>query len=137
MINKDEVMDLLIKASPSYKQRSENYMQENYEEGEERNIYLEISDFVDHFIDLFRSGNLIECISILEAVEKLHVNGDEFVKELATIGFLEDLQNQLGNYQIYKKPIEILLWPETRIWWDHLNNFWDGKTKYVGEPLNE
>ena len=54
MIEKEEIMERLLIAVPSYKDRYERYIQENYEPGEERLIYVDISDFVKHVIKCYQ-----------------------------------------------------------------------------------
>ncbi|WP_165921087.1 hypothetical protein [Paenibacillus albiflavus] len=48
MILKEQVMDMILNACPSYKNRYSNYLQDNYEHGEERLLYVDIIDFRNH-----------------------------------------------------------------------------------------
>ncbi|MGN7358118.1 DUF7674 family protein [Paenibacillus sp. SAF-054] len=89
MIEKNKVMDMFIEACPSYKPRFDKYIAENYKPGEERLMYVDISDFIEHMNELHKNGKSEELEKIFNVVEQLYIHGDEFVKEFATIGILE------------------------------------------------
>ncbi|MCP3807741.1 hypothetical protein NLX78_10905 [Paenibacillus sp. Lou8.1] len=92
MIIKEQVMEMLLIASLSYKIRYDKYIKENYKPGEDRLIYIEVCDFIDHLFDNYLKRKVDEFDNIFELIEKLHIDGDDFVKELATVGFLENLR---------------------------------------------
>jgi len=129
-IKKHEVMNLLIDVCPSYKKRWEEYLKDNYEENDEPLLYIDISDFAHHVAELHKKGQHEEFPAIFELVERLHIDGDEIVREAATIGILEDIQRHAGNHDGIKK----FLHPESLKWWNHLDDFWSGRTEYVGGP---
>lgn len=58
---------------------------------------------------------------IFEVVEQWHIEGDSYVQEAATIGFLEALQNINTEPEHFRQ----FLGPESEKWWDKLNRFWD------------
>ena len=71
-------------------------------------------------IDLKVAGNTAEFL-----VEAMHVRGDSYVQELATVGILEDLQN--GNlHHDGTSPNDFVqyLRPISKWWWDELYLFW-------------
>jgi hypothetical protein len=68
-------------------------------------------------------------------IERLHVEGDSYVREAATIGLLESIQNQWGNNGVDPENFFPFLLPESARWWKSLNKFWTGESKYVGEGL--
>jgi hypothetical protein len=65
-------------------------------------------------------------------VERWHVEGDSFVSNAATVGFLESLQNGAGRKKGQGLGVERAtefepyLGPVSRTWWEKLYNFWDG-----------
>lgn len=63
----------------------------------------------------------------------LHVEGDDYVREAATIGLLEGIQNDWGNHLVDPELFAIHLLPESRQYWDELNAFWRGGKRYVGK----
>lgn len=137
MIEKEQILDRLLIAFPSYKRRYEKYIKENYEIGEERLLYVDICDFIEHVIECYQSKKTDEFDELFEVIEQLHINGDLYVKEFATIGILETFQNQLPDKNIEYSEFERLLKPESKRWWNHLNDFWNGETPYVGGSIQE
>jgi hypothetical protein len=70
---------------------------------------------------------------VFAVVERWHQEGDAYVSEAASIGFVESLQNQLGGNDRSKgvrgvraSDFEPYLGPETRRWWEKLDRFWGG-----------
>ena len=66
-------------------------------------------------------------------VERWHIEGNAYVSEAASMGFLESLQNQLGGNDgrtgvegAKAADFEPYLGPETRRWWEKLYQYWDG-----------
>jgi hypothetical protein len=135
-ISKSEVMELFLQACPSYKKRWDKYFQENYESGDEQLLYIDLADFATHFVDLYKNNELSEFPAVFDVIELLHTSGDDFVKEAASIGLLEELQNRLLSNEIKTNVFSQYLKQESLNWWNHLNDFWDGKIKYVGGPEN-
>ncbi|PLS06717.1 hypothetical protein CVD27_07195 [Neobacillus cucumis] len=122
-------MNLLLEACPSYKP----YYEENLGDDGEQLIYIDIMEFVAHLIELYKQNQINEFPKIFEVIELLHTDGDDFVKESATIGLLESIQNMSGdeiNPDVFKKYLK----PESLKWWNHLDDFWNGKTQWVGVP---
>ncbi|MGO4530370.1 hypothetical protein AB4Z30_14910 [Paenibacillus sp. 2TAF8] len=137
MIEKEQILEKLLTAVPSYKSRYEQYINENYEPGEERLIYVDISDFVKHVIECYQRKKTEEFDALFEVIEQLHTNGDSSVKEVATVGILESFQNQLLDENIEYSEFERLLKSESKRWWNHLIDYWNGKTEYIGGPIKE
>jgi hypothetical protein len=132
-ITKYEVIPLILDACPSYLEKWNKYLAESDDEYEEGLLYLAVADFVRHFVELLSNNQREEFENIFEVIEKLHLQGDNYVKELATIGFLEDIKHSLINPDdtgLIKKYLR----PESLKWWDNLDDFWCGKTGYVGGP---
>lgn len=133
-ISKQEVMNVLLAACPSYKTRWLQYYKENYDDSEEQLIYSELTDFAYHFIDLYKHNQISEFPRIFEVIELLHTDGDDYVKEAATIGLLGDIQNLALGEDINPDVFKQYLKPETQKWWIILDDFWNGKTESVEGP---
>ena len=126
LIHADDVLPLVIEACPSF---SPSWLGEN-EDGS-RLGYRDAGDFADHLVELATLGRTDTFGKVFTLIERLHVEGDEYVRELATIGYLEDLQNLSTPApgrasrpgQAYWEPY---LLPVSRRWWDALNAFWAG-----------
>jgi hypothetical protein len=72
---------------------------------------------------------------VARVIERLHVEGDPYVREAATIGLLEGIQNVWGNNGVDPELFFPFLLPESVRWWKSLNKFWNGESKHVGEGL--
>jgi len=62
-------------------------------------------------------------------VEDLHTQGHPDVKEAATIGLLEGIQNIAGNRGCDPEVFVRYLKPESEKWWKKLNEFWEGRVE--------
>ncbi len=58
-------------------------------------------------------------------IELWYLKGDSYVKEVATIGLLEDLQNTNVVGIGVPEKLEAYLLPESRCWWQKVNDFWE------------
>ncbi|SCW80204.1 hypothetical protein SAMN04487970_10517 [Paenibacillus tianmuensis] len=59
-IVRQDVMTLLVRACPSYRNRRMTYLDENYTEGDEQLLYLDLADFARHLISLFKANEIQE-----------------------------------------------------------------------------
>ncbi len=129
MIHKPDVMPLLLAASPSFEQRWKSHVAEpSYEPGL---LYVDLSEYALHALDLKRTGAEAELRNAFEVIERLHVDGDDYVREAATIGFLEDLQNLAEQEGTDPKVFAPYLGPQSRYWWTSLSKFWSGESPRV------
>lgn len=127
MIHRTQMMQLLVTACPSFAARfaagaANDYQDENGETLE----YLALSDFSSHILSLIAAQQFDELPATFAVVERLHVEGDKYVREAATVGLLEALQNDGEHRKVEKSRITKWFGPETQKWWDRLNNFWAG-----------
>jgi hypothetical protein len=91
---REGVPRLLIAASPSF-EKSAEWTEFWNDFGADVDVldYLLVSGFVRHLINLKLADETGEIDAIFELVEQMHIRGDSYVRELATVGILEDLQN--------------------------------------------
>jgi hypothetical protein len=133
-ITRADVESLLLRACPSFESsplRLEYH--DDYDQEPEPLLYLLASAFVLHLTGLYAVGRRDEFPAVFDVVEDLHVKGDEYVRELATVGILEDLQNSNlhpagstpGDFIPYLRPVS--LW-----WWKEVELFWEGKVNPIG-----
>lgn len=128
-IRREEIMPLLIEACPSYSERWSAYVSEP--EFDDELTYVHLGDFARHLVELLQSGQTCEFSGVFSVIERLHVEGDSYTKEAATVGALESLQNVAGNSGIDPNNFEPFLEAVSRHWWRHLNDFWGGKRPRV------
>lgn len=124
-IVRDEILPLLLEACPSYSGRWTAYSAEP--EFEDELTYLHLADFAHHMVELLQSGTTGEFPAVFGVIERLHLEGDSYVREAATVDALEALQNVASNRASDPADFEPFLGPESRNWWGRLNDFWEGK----------
>ena len=127
-------MPLLVAACPSFSKKWEEHPA--YYEGEEL-LYVDLGEFAGHLVELQKANRTEEFGAVFDVIERLHLEGDHYVKEAATIGLLEGIQNIAGNSGVEPEQFVQYLKPESAKWWRQLNDFWDAKIPYVGATIDE
>lgn len=132
MIERDEMFAPMLEADPSFIGQWQTFLAD-YSDEPDLPQYLALGDLALHLIDRMRRGDIANFDKVFEVVERWHIDGDEYVQEAATVGFLESIQNHLGGNDRFKgdggvraSDFEPYLGPETRKWWDKLYRFWEG-----------
>ena len=133
MIRREQVISLLLEACPSYRARWEAYRQAP--EFDAELLYVHLGDFAGHVVDLLARDAKEDLAGLTRALERLHLEGDDYVKEAATTGLLEGIQNVAGNRNVSTEGLEAALDVETRRWWRSLDAFWSGKIPHVGADI--
>ena len=122
MIEKDEMLELAVKACPSFKPVWEEFL-DDWKDEKDLPLYLALGDLSRHISSLVETAQDSELKELFEVVERWHIEGSPYVKEAATIGLLEGLQGQSNAASI-----EPYLLPESKKWWDKVNEFWENGT---------
>jgi hypothetical protein len=125
MITKDQMLVPMLAACPSFMPAWQAFVAE-WAHDDDPPLYLALGDLARHLIEGIRSDATTEFPAVFEVVERWHLEGDHFVREAATIGLLEGIQNVGGNTGVDPALFETWLLPESRKWWDRLNRFWGG-----------
>jgi hypothetical protein len=129
MIKKEQVVQLVLDACPSFRETLSNSKDRDL-------LYVVAGDLARHLLELYRVGKAEEFIAVAKMIEQLHLDGDPYVNELATIGFLEGIQNGWANNGEDPETFFQFLLPESRKRWKALNNFWQGKTREFKDELH-
>ncbi len=126
MIAKDDMMGLLLKACPSFAPQWQAFQDEWQEKANDLPLYLVLADFARHLIGMIERGDTASFPAVFAVVELLHVEGDPYVQEAATVGLLEDLQNlNLHKNDTEPQQFRPYLGPVSLGWWDKLYQFWE------------
>lgn len=125
MIGPAAVMPMLIEAVPSFEAVWDG--SENVHEGE-RLLYLDAGDFIRHLVRKYLADEVDEFPAAFAVIEQLVVEGDDYVRNLGVIGFLEGLQmmtvTEAGiDPEAAFRP---LVGPASERWWERINRFWAG-----------
>jgi hypothetical protein len=125
MITRDQIAITLTKAFPDFAPDS----------GDIDLPYAVLADFARFLLRLQESKDDQQLEEAVRLIERLHVEGDSYVREAATIGLLEGIQNTWGHAGTDPEMIGRRLLPESRRWWGSLNKFWQKEIPYVGADL--
>lgn len=125
---------MLLQACPSFVD-SWNDLRAEYGPELDELVYVSLGAYARHLVALLQQRRTAEFPNVFRAIEELHVHGDVDVREAATIGLLEGIQNALSHAGADQLGIESLLLPESARWWRSLNKFWAGEIRVVGEVL--
>lgn len=127
MIDRAEMMLAIIAACPDFAATYGAFVAESKDEPEAP-YYVALADFSRHIIALLESGDQQSLHAAFETIERLHTDGDKYVREAATIGILESLQNT--NLHSDTKPDQFLefLRPESLRYWRKVEDFWETGT---------
>jgi hypothetical protein len=118
---------LLLEVEPAFQPTWDVFLAEWREKGD-LPLYLALSDLARHLITRIEINDTARFDAVFDVVERWHLEGDDYVREAASIGLLEGLQNTYLHS--VTKPDAFLPWlrPETRRWWEKVDAFWQKGT---------
>ena len=133
MIAPPDVMPLLLDACPSFASRWAAAETDNLYEDEatapRRLHYMDAGDFVQHVVQLRLDGDTSTFPAIFDVIERLLVEGDAYVRNLGTIGYVEGFQMLVVTAAGLDAERDFRPWlrPESERAWAQLNEFWTGR----------
>ena len=119
------MLPLLVAACPSFARKWADYRERATYDAEL--YYLHLAEAARHLIELEQSAQRAELDAVFAVVERLYLDGDEYVRTAATVGFLEALQNNARHAGLDPERFTPYLLPETKSHWNKLNRFWSGE----------
>ncbi len=124
----------ILKVCPSFQAAWDEFVDDWKDEPEGLPFYLALADLARHLIGMLERNEIEGIREVFRVVERWHLEGEHYVKEAATIGLLEDLQN-LNLHEGTSKPDDFLefLLPETRFWWFKVVDFWEQRKPIVDD----
>lgn len=127
MIDRSAMMESIIVACPGFAPTFDTFLAQWADETE-LPYYLALGDFSRYLIKLLENDQRNELTAAFDVIEQLHVDGDRYVREAATIGILESLQNL--NLHRRTEPDQFLdfLRPVSRRFWHKVTGFWENGT---------
>lgn len=123
MIEQSQAMEVLVKSCPSFRPLWAAHLAEWGNDV----LYIAAGEFAGHLLTVYRAGGDSPFPHVALAVEHLHIDGSPWVKEFATVGVLEGVQNVWANRGEDPEHFGAHLLPESRRAWDALNTFWRGE----------
>ena len=123
----EEVNDALIKTFPEF-------VIDDIDEGLP---YCVAGSFALYLLDSYKNNTIKTLVLAGEFIEKLYSNNNDKIDNLATVGYLEGIQNVWGNNSVNPEIMFKYLGDTSRKWWIELNRFWNGEIKFIGETYNK
>lgn len=124
MITRTEMMDPMLKATPTFELVWNEFLAEWDDERESLPIYIVLSDLARHITKLIESGSTAELVKVCRVIEMWCDDGDAEVREAVTVGLLEDLQNTNVVGIGTTEKIEQYLGPQSKREWQKVQSFW-------------
>ncbi len=125
-MTESQVMPLLRTACPSFEGRWQAYVSDPIYD--ESLLFVHVGEFASHLVDLMVEGMVAEFGSVFDTVERLLVDGDLRVRQAATVGLLEGIQNVSGGKTDPERFVPYLK-PKTARKWQLLNDSWNGDSE--------
>ena len=126
MLITSEVIPLLLDACPSFAPMWAESVHDNAADDwpTGRLNYQDASDFVRHITDLVLAGATTELPAIFAVIERLVVEGDVAVRNLAVIGYIEDLQGGIVQCAGLDPEVDIRPWlgPRSVAAWEQVKS---------------
>ena len=82
-------------------------------------------------LEIYKTKSIARLQVGLNFIEELYVKGDAKTKGLATLGFLEGIQNVWGNNETDPELIFEMLGEKSKKAWQDLNKFWEGEIPFI------
>lgn len=127
LIARPDMMELMLRACPSFRPAYDEFLKEWSGQDEELPQYLALTDLARHLAAMLVNGETAEFGQIFDVIERWHQHGDAYVREAATIGLLEDLQNvnlwpngngDRARFEVWLRPISLRYWRKLIDFWE-------------------
>jgi len=123
MIDRTQMMEPMLGACPSFRGTWDTFLRE-WKDKEDVPYYLALADLARHLVGMLERGDTSSFEAIFDVIERWHTDGDAYVREAATVGLLEDLQNRnfysSGSPDHFRKYLRA----QSLTWWEKVQRFW-------------
>lgn len=106
---------------------------EHLQDYEEPLYYLALGDFARHLLVLHQQRQTEVFPAVARAIERFHLEGDGYVREAATIGLPEGIQNAWNHGNVDPELFVPYWHPESVRWRRSRHDFWSGQARFVAE----
>ena len=122
-IPRGRMFEPLLEADPGFAPAYAAFL-DDYRDEADLPEYLALADLARHLIARLERGDTAGFDAVFDVVERWHIDGDDYVREAASIGLLEDLQNE--HLHRSTRPGDFVPWlsPESRKWWSFVERYW-------------
>jgi hypothetical protein len=131
MIVREEMFQPILEISDGFRPIWNEFLEE-WKDDDELPQYLALGDLARYISRLISESKDEEIKRIFSVIERWYLEGDSYVKEAATVGILEDLQNTNVVGVGVPEKVELYLLPESKKWWLKVYEFWE-RGKIISE----
>lgn len=127
MIARDKMLEPVLAVCPTFRPAWDEFLEDWQDEPGDLPLYLVLWELAGHVMTAIEQGDVERATAVLAVAERWQVEGEDWVREAATVGFLEDLGTQLASSSTGRaRDVWRHLGPESRRWWQRLDAFWRG-----------
>lgn len=130
VIQRADVMPLLLDACPSFTEGWQEAEAENADDESAggRLFYMDAAAFIRHLVALRLAGETTEFPAVFDVIDRLVLECDPYVQNLAVIGYLEGFQMMTVTAAGLDPELHFRPWlrPKSEEWWQRFNRLWDG-----------
>jgi len=126
MISRQDMFDVLLDVDPTFQPVWDAFA-DKWRDQIELPYYLALGDLARHVVGKLESAQTSDLQQIFAVVERWLAEGDELVREAATIGLLEDLQNPKLHKTTSPDQLKQWLGPLAATQWTEVERFWSGQ----------
>jgi len=116
-----EILSIYPKLTPYWHE-----FHEEWAEVDEKPLYLILSKLADLIVGDFKSGQKSTLKCLFSLIEKFVLDGDQYVREAAIVGLLEEIQTKSQRNNVDISSMFPLMGEHTKSKWVALQKFWDG-----------
>jgi len=124
----ERMFEPLLVADPSFQPAWDRFLDEWCDKKGDLPLYLALSSLARHLIGRLAAGDTQAFPAVFDVVERWHLEGDPYVREAATIGLIEDLQNDGLHHTTQPADFERWLRPVSRNFWEQVEKYWSDGT---------
>jgi len=98
--------------------------------------YCVAGDFAHYLLNAYKNNEIDTLISAGKFIENLYSYENDEIKNLATVGYLESIQNVWSHY-IDPEDMVKYLGETSKKWWERLNRLWNGDATALSEEVHK
>ena len=134
-IDHPKLCEHFVLLCPEFKARWDEHLA--YWQGQERGDYIDIAEFSRFLVECYAQNKTERFPVIFDEVEQLLTQGNAKVKELVSIGLLEDIQTIASNHDFGSAVFARWLGKTSRQVWDEIEVAWEGKQSLMDVVRDE
>jgi hypothetical protein len=134
-IDPPRLAEHFLRMCPDFKATWDEHLA--YWRDQERGDYIDIAEFARFLVDCYAHQKTERFPEIFGEVERLLTQGNAKVRELVSIGLLEDIQTIASHHDFGSEVFVHWLGPTSRQAWYEIAKMWEGKESLMDVVRDE